>query len=189
MAGIFGSERGLLPPVDLAVSGVQLSRASLDSQQSVDRHALARRVVRELRARQDVVWRNPRLAASVDLVTRLQLPSAPQGLSFPLLLPGFSGQPQGPFQLCADSSQCYPPIVVHWPFPVVSQAERSCPFSLSCLRTWEGMDTFLHLLETHTVDCLQLLGKFLDFTFYVCSEVVRNCDDFLEIEMTFSFKF
>lgn len=155
-------ERGQHQPVDPAVIGVQALRGVTDARLSKERFQQAGLLVQRARSQKAVVWSTPGLAQAVDLALRAQGPTEVQWLSIPPLLPGSLSEshPPGTRVLCADSSVCWPPIICHYPFPVLAQQERLCPISRGCLPTWGGVEMVLHLLEAHTLDSLELLCKY-----------------------------
>ena len=119
-------ERGPHQPVDKALIGVQALRGLTDAQLNKDRYEQAGLLVRRARSQKSVVWSTPRLAQAVDLAMRVQGPTEVQWLSVPLLLPGSLSEshPPGTRVLCPDRSVCWPPVICHYPFPVLAQQER-----------------------------------------------------------------
>ena len=162
VSGIVGLERGPLQEVDQAVLGVEALRGQADAVRASTRFEMAGLIVERARALKARVWSSPRLANAVDLYSRVQVPRERQWVTVPRLLPGDLGQPalQEGQQVCADSRACYPALLCHYPFPVLVQRPRPCPLGLGCLRTWGGVEMVLHLLEAHTLDCLELLCKY-----------------------------
>ena len=156
-------ERGPHQPVDQALIGTQALCGITDARHAKDRYKQARLVVQRARSQKSVVWSTPRLAQAVDLAMRAQGPTKVQWLSVPPLLPGSVPETHVPETrvLCPDSAECWPPVICHYPFPVLAQQERLCPVSIGCLPTWGGIEMVLHLLEAHTIDSLELLCKFL----------------------------
>ena len=183
-------ERGQHQPVDPAVIGVQALRGVTDARLSLERFQQAGTLVQRARSQKAVVWSTPGLAQAVDLALRAQGPTEVQWLSIPPLLPGSLSEshPPGTRVLCADSSVCWPPIICHYPFPVLAQQERLCPISRGCLPTWGGVEMVLHLLEAHTLDSLELLCKYFfalpliflpgscDFSFLILSSAQVAAD-------------
>ena len=157
-----GLERGEFQGVDQAVLGLESLRGQADAVRASSRFELAGRLVERVRALKSRIWSSPQLANAVDLYQRVQPPRERDWVAVPRLLPGELKQPgrHGAPQLCSDEQACYPAVWCHFPFPVLAQRPRSCPLGGGCLRTWEGVEMVLHLLESHTLDCLELLCKY-----------------------------
>ena len=157
-----GLERGEFQGVDQAVLGLESLRGQADAVRASSRFELAGRLAERVRALKSRIWSSPQLANAVDLYQRVQPPREREWVTVPRLLPGELGQPErrGVQQLCPDEQACYPAVWCHFPFPVLAQRARSCPLGGGCLRTWEGVEMVLHLLESHTLDCLELLCKY-----------------------------
>ena len=156
-----GLERGEFQGVDQAVLGLESLRGQGDAVRASSRWELAGRVVERVRALKSRTWSSPELANAVDLYQRVQLPRERDWVAVPRLLPGEVGQPErrGVQQLCSEQA-CYPPVWCHFPFPVLAARLRPCPLGGGCLQTWEGVEMVLHLMESHTLDCLELLCKY-----------------------------
>ena len=183
VSGIVGLERGELQEIDPAILGLQSIRGQADAARSAARFETACQLVDRARAMKSRIWSSPRLANAVDLVGRLQPPRERPWVGVPRLLPGEQGQPelQGGQQVCRDSSVCYPALLCHYPFPVQATRQRPCPLGLGCLPTWEGVEMLLHLLEAHTLDCVELLCKYSILLPLILIHLSWSCDHFLDI--------
>ena len=158
-----GLERGEFQGVDQAILGLESLRGQADAVRASSRQEQAGRLAERLRTLKARTWSSPQLSNAVDLHQRVQHPREREWVPVPRLLCGELGQPEhrGVQGLCSDEQACYPAVWCHFPFPVQRQNLRPCPLGGGCLWTWEGVEMVLHLLESHTVDCLEMLCKYL----------------------------
>ena len=153
--------------MDQAILGLESLKGQGDAARASSRQELARHLVERLRGMKARTWSSPQLSNAVDLYQRGNPARERDWVAVPRLLPGEPGQlgRRGAPQLCSDEQVCFPALWCHFPFPVQHRRRRSCPLGGGCLWTWEGVEMALHLLESHTIDCVEMLCKYLFFTF------------------------